>query len=415
MFSLFKVLCLVVLSVMAATAGVAYAAEYEYPSNRSASAILPAEILAGPHHRVRERVVTYGYMHQWTVESNFGTFEVTGDGALRKLINEINAIAALRKVKKSDAFLTSIKQSAKAPFVLAKKLITDPVDTISGIPKGVFSIFGNVAKGITMKHDPSEDSRIKQLLFVSSWKRDFASEHGVDVYSSNKLLQKELNSVGWAAAVAGLTISVVAAGSSATVVLVGKNMRFANQLNNVLKEEPPSRLRLINEEKLKQMGVSKDLTKTFLDHPHFTPRHDTVIVEALAGLSGARGRDAFIRSILSAEDEESANFFQGMAEIMRGYHDTTAPITDVTVLAGWTIAKSESGTALIPFPMDHGVWTRRAEQFVKYMAENYRPPGSMGKFEIWLTGTVSPRAKAELQSRGFKVVEDVDQRIVLMN
>jgi len=100
---------------------------------------------------------------------------------------------------------------------------------------------------------------------------------------------------------------------------------------------------------------------------------------------------------------------------MRGYHDTTAPITDVTVLAGWTIAKSANGTSLIPFPMDHGVWTRRAEQFVKYMAENYRPPGSMGKFEIWLTGTVSPRAKAELQSRGFKVVEDVDQRIVLMN
>ena len=173
--------------------------------------------------------------------------------------------------------------------------------------------------------------------------------------------------------------------------------------------------KLINEEKLKQMGVSKDLTKTFLDHPHFTPRHDTVIVEALAGLPGVRGRVAFIRSILSAEDEESANFFQGMAEIMRGYHDTVAPITDVTVLAGWSVAKSESGTALIPFPMDHGVWTRKAEQFVEYMAANYRPPGFPGRFEMWLTGTVSPTAKNELQNRGFKVVEDVDQRIVLNN
>jgi hypothetical protein len=406
---------LAVLLVPSVTAGAAYADDYEYPSNRSASVILSAKLIAGPHHLVRERVVTYGYMHRWTVESDFGTFEVAGDGALRKLINEINAIAALRKIKKSDAFLTSIKQSAKAPFELGKKLITDPIDTISGVPKGVFSIFGNVAKGVTMKHDPSEDAKIKQILFVSSWKRDFAFEHGVDVYSSNKLLQKELNSVGWAAAVAGLSVSVAAAASSATVVIVGKNLRFANQLNNVLKEEPPSRLRLINEEKLKKMGVSKNLIKTFLDHPHFTPRHDTVIVESLAGLSGARGRDTFIRSILSAEDEESANFFQGMAEILRGYHDTTAPITDVTVLAGWTIAKSVNGTALIPFPMDHGVWTSRAEQFVKYITKNYRPPGFTGKFEIWLTGTVSPKAKAGLQSGGLKVVEDVDQRIILMN
>ncbi len=116
---MFRVVCLVALAILPATAGVVYAADYEFPSNRSASAILPAEILAGPHHRVRERVVSYGYMHRWTVESDFGTFEVAGDGALRKLINEINAIAALRKVKKSDAFLTSVKQSAKAPFVLA--------------------------------------------------------------------------------------------------------------------------------------------------------------------------------------------------------------------------------------------------------------------------------------------------------
>ncbi len=163
------------------------------------------------------------------------------------------------------------------------------------------------------------------------------------------------------------------------------------------------------------MGVSKDLIKTFLDHPHFTPRHDTVIVEALVGLTRARGRDAFLRWILAAEDEESANFYQAMAEIMRGYSDTVAPITDVTVQAGWAVAKSATGTVLIPFPMDHGVWTRRAERFIDYMKTNYRSLAFKGQFELWLTGTVSPRAKDELRKRGFNVVENVGRRIVLMN
>ncbi len=70
------------------------AAQFEAPTNRKAAEILPAELLKGPNYQVRETVVSYGYMHHWTVDSDFGTFEATGDGALRSLIREIYAIAA---------------------------------------------------------------------------------------------------------------------------------------------------------------------------------------------------------------------------------------------------------------------------------------------------------------------------------
>ncbi len=43
------------------------------------------------HYQVQETVVSYGYMHHWTVGSDFGTFEAIGDGALRSLIREIHA------------------------------------------------------------------------------------------------------------------------------------------------------------------------------------------------------------------------------------------------------------------------------------------------------------------------------------
>ena len=86
---------------------------------------------------MRETVVSYGYMHHYTVDSQFGVFEVAGDGALRKLVNEIYAIASLKEFKNSEAFLESVKKAAKAPFMLGKNLITDPVDTVSGLPEGV--------------------------------------------------------------------------------------------------------------------------------------------------------------------------------------------------------------------------------------------------------------------------------------
>ena len=52
--------------------------------------------------------MSYGYMHHWTVDSDFGTFEATGDGALRALIREIYAIAALKEISQGEAFADSI-------------------------------------------------------------------------------------------------------------------------------------------------------------------------------------------------------------------------------------------------------------------------------------------------------------------
>src|SRR5207244_1318260 len=79
--------------------------------------------------------------------------------------------------------------------------------------------------------------------------------------------------------------------------------RTGQQLTEVLRAEPPSRLRIINEEQLQAMGVPAALIQKFLDHPAFTPRHDTVIVAALSQLDGVKGRDMFIELCLRAQAE----------------------------------------------------------------------------------------------------------------
>ena len=391
--------------------GLANAEEFEVPANRKASEILPAELIQGPHYRVQDTVVSYGYMHHWMVDTDFGAFQATGDGALRKLIREIYAIAALKKVSQSEAFTNSVAYAAKQPFQFAGKMITDPVDTISAVPSGVFQIFGNIYTGITEKHDPSEDSRLKQALFVSSWKRDFAAEHGVDVYSSNKVLQEQLNKLGWASAIGGLSLSAAMAPLSGAGALVFKNTRLANQVSEALKEEPPSRLRIINNDKLAAMGISKDLAQRFLDHPIFTPRHDTIIVAALADLKGARGRDVFLQAILSAQDKASADFFMNISQTLQGYNETVSPIEDISLVGGLTIARAKNGRALIPFPLDHGVWSERGSGVIRHMKQTYEANGFRGKYDFWVTGTVTPRARRELAALGIEVTENVDERV----
>ncbi len=201
-------------------------------------------------------------------------------------------------------------------------------------------------------------------------------------------------------------------------VLVFKSTRLSQQFNDFLKEKPPAKLRQMNEEKLSTMGIPKDLAEKYLDHVAFTPRHDTIIVESLAIMKGARGQDAFINLALTAEDEESANFFQAMAETMRGYHETVSPIKKITVSGGLVFARAANGSVLMPFPLDHGVWSTRAESVISNALTDYKKAYGSGQnetFNLWVTGTLTPLAKTQMGMRGITVTENVDTRIEFMD
>ena len=73
---------------------------------------------------------------------------------MRKLLNEIGAIAALREIKTSKAFGDAVVNTASGPFRFAKNLITNPVDTVTGIPKGAYKFMELVrdqAHGLTQE------------------------------------------------------------------------------------------------------------------------------------------------------------------------------------------------------------------------------------------------------------------------
>jgi hypothetical protein len=163
------------------------------------------------------------------------------------------------------------------------------------------------------------------------------------------------------------------------------------------------------------MGVDQSLIERFLNSTQLSPRHKTVIVASLERLSGARGRDAFINFALRADDEDSANFMQNMAEILAAYQQTVSPIQEISA-PGIILARAANGTVLIPFPLDYGVWTVRAERVVKNTLAGYKTPsGNPARFELWVTGTVSPLARHQLEAQGIKVVEHVDRRIGMMD
>jgi len=405
-----------ILFTLIISTGVAFgAANYEAPSDKRASEVLPSNLRSGPHFKVQDRVAADGYMLRFTVTSDYGTFPVTGEYGLRKLIKEIQAIAALKKTGKGEAFVEGVRGKAQETVEFGANLVADPGSTLASVPKGVAKLFDNLATGLQKPAEPRRDTVGQQLLNVSDAKRKIAYDLGVDVYSSNRVLQNELDGLSKAQALGSLGVSAAIPYGGGTVVGLSRTSQTAGEVNRQIRDESPSGLRNINERKLQSMGVDRSLTERFLNSTQLSPRHKTVIVASLEKLSGARGREAFINFALKADDEDSANFMQNMAEILAAYQQTVSSIQEITA-PGIVLARAANGTVMIPFPLDYGVWTVRAEKVVKTTLANYKTSGrTPAKFELWVTGAVSPLARTQLDAQGIKVVEHVDRRIGMMD
>jgi hypothetical protein len=389
------------------------AAEYETVRDRSAKAIMPASSLRGASYRVNDVVPTDGYTDRWSVNSDFGAFDVSGDAALRKLLIEIPAIVELQKTSKTKEFAKGVGGAAKAPLSFVKSLVTHPVDTVTGVPKGAYDLVENAAVSVSTTANPAEDSKLEQVLKMSSYKRDIAARLNVDPYSSNKVLQKNLNSIAWAATIGDWAFSaaMLPAGAAGSVV---SNVRLANSVKNVIAQETPQRLRIINDEKMTAMGIAEELRKRFLDQPHFTPRHATIIVANLEQLRDVPGRDGFLTVALNAEDEAQANFYTAMAQMLRGYHETVAPLSGLTSLNRIVVGQAKTGQAFLPLPVDQLLWLERVER-VSTQLKAYSGPGFNGKFDLWMTGVASPLARQELAARGFTVTEAVHTKVEVLD
>src|SRR6266536_5309521 len=306
----------------------------------NASEILRPEILAGPHHKMREPVPTYFGANQFTIDSEFGAFEADGNEMLVCRINEINAIAQLKDVSRTDQYKHALVAAAKSPIAAAKNIVTDPVNTVANVPKGIMKFMsraGESVKNIGKKSEPhaAEGSKMQQMIGFSDAKRKVAAKLGVDPYSTNSVLQRELEGIAWASFAGGLTFQV------ATMPIGGPALTVTgvtSTFDEMLKEKSPTDLKIVNRKILLGMGASAADTEAFLNNGAFSPSEQTAFVLNLKSLDGVANRAAFVRlAAKKSSDESDAIFCVQTAALMAQIHKNDKPLARITMLGDFPI------------------------------------------------------------------------------
>ena len=264
---------LVAAGLLAATA--LAATDYEVPPTRRASEVLPAELASGPHHRVAEAVSSDGFWDDYRIESDFGAFTAHGSFLLRLRLRELEAIARLREMRGHEVAANAAVDSLVDTGELLVTVIKNPDESVVGVGGGVKRLFGRTKRNFkrtkeTMKHDDAgsdedastvdkiEDTALgvgKEFVGVSVAKRRWAQRLGVDPYSRNAVLQKELDRVAKYDAAGRLSKKLLLRTSTILSVAVS--------VSGLVWEKDPDELITLNETRLKQMGVSDEAARAF--------------------------------------------------------------------------------------------------------------------------------------------------------
>ena len=386
---------------------------YEAPATLSASQVLPPDLLSGPNHRVEEKIANDGYLNTYRVGSKFGTFTAVSTAMLRKRIGEINAMVRMEQIKNTKEFTTSLKEAGMDTLVGFKNLVTSPVQTVSGAASGLGTALRRASDAMTgPKRSESEDSRVKDFIGFSKTKREYAFQLEVDAYSDNEKLQEQLNEISWAGYAGGITwtaaMSAVPGGAGVAITVSGSH----KLLNDVLRTTPPVELRRNNAEKLAAMDVHPEISDTFLNNSIFSPRHQTLLVNALDEMKGITNRAAFIRFAAATRDAHLAFIRQRQAEMYAGYHRTVTPLESFLSLDGLPAARTTKGALVFNAPLDHLVWTEPMGRFIVAVNNLVQETSGIKEKHLWVAGTVSPRARKELEKLGWRVQERSEAQLL---
>ncbi|MES2708426.1 MAG: hypothetical protein V4726_17670 [Verrucomicrobiota bacterium] len=381
----------------------------EVPAVLSASQFLAPGLAASPVHRVRELVPTDGYLAHYTVDSDFGTFEVTGTTQLRTCIQEINAIAKLSSISRSDVFADGLRRSLEQPIDAAKNVVTHPVDTVKALPSTVGHFFKKVGNSVSgaasniRERASGEGSgggaaqglarAGKGIIGYDNAKLDCAKQLGVDPYSDNPRLQEDMDKISWVFWSGGLPLRVGAMATGAGMAISAT--RFAGLPDDIY-SVTPGELALRDNTAMGALLVPEAERRAFSTNPALTLSLRHSILTSLAFLEGAQGRARVIGLAGECADRGQARFLEETLRLMARRQAHGAPkVKEIKLMGRIPAAVDSSGALVLALPVDYVSWTPEVAAFVSRDDLNGLKP------EVLHTGSFSPLAAKELARAGW--------------
>jgi hypothetical protein len=407
------ILMAAITSLAGVTAGGATGADFEVPADEAPDASLAPAQVSGKNFNIRNPVHSDGLMHRYVVESHFGEFEAYGRDELGVRLREIAALSQIAEISDSEAALKAVTRGINEDAKAVVSVATNPVGTVLGIPRGIGHLLGGYrarAGEITSKNHktkstdaegadepaanhPKESaaSYVDRYMGLSEAERRWYAKLDIDPYTRNEVLRRAVQRLAKVDSKVTFGMKFVPG-----VPYAGE----AKRALDAIYKEAPAALREKRHKDLASFGLTPAEVERFENTMLLDPTRQTALVDAMKTLEGVSGREELLRTAMSVTSEwEVEVFLRSAGQLLRMH--ARRPIT--RILAGLRLPCAQFADRRVAVfgAFDAVQWTAEVAGYEGAIIGAL--PADIPAREVWLSGAISPRARAALEQRGWEV------------
>jgi hypothetical protein len=374
----------------------------EAPKPKAAQIFL-GTAATGSNYNVKPVVRSDGVMRIFDVDTSYGKFAFDGVEFAKLRLHELDAVAALEKMSKSDAFGNAFGRAALGPIKFGADLITKPADTVERSLSGIGNMLDRVGAGLA-NNRADRDPILESLLGVSDTQRQLAVELDVDPYTDFPPLAQRLKEMAGAMAGGGLPVRAGLALVPGGVGIAVSSVATVSSAKDTLRDKTAAQVIAEVRATLLSLGVPAETVNLLVENRNFTPADLLIMARALKQL-GAENTVAFVEHAAGAGSRNLAFYHRRRAQTLAARSSELGGIASFVTVAGQPINVARSGNIVAVFTFDDIAWTElQSRTFTAATAEIRRlKPGTIPVLAS--TGTVSPMAAAEIRKLGWKIVQ----------
>jgi hypothetical protein len=308
-----------------------------------------------------------GLMHLFVTDSRFGKFAAYGRAALELRVREIHALTELAKTSNVAIVADGVEHGMESEVKTAVAVITDPVGTVAGIPQGIAHLFhGYTAQGQEILADAGRVGNSS----AGAARTEAAGSFGVKFASLPTIPGIELT------------------------------QRAVDAIYN----EDPAAVRARARKTLAGYGLGSGQIESWLNAPLLNPARQVVLLTIAGELDGVAGRAELFRHSLGLTSNAEVQVYLLSAGLLVQAH-RSHPLVSIAPEVRLPSGQRADGRVVVCGWFEAVYWTEEVAKGEEQLRASLPAESRTAGRELWLAGTLSDRARSELQARDWVLHE----------
>lgn len=378
------------------------------PEVRAVSEILPAGYHRSNYYRIND-VTVNNNNYLFTVESDYGNFRIESVGLTLKYLRETETVGqVLNQIPATvSEDQVDLKSQLRIRAESAIDILASPLGTAGNLAGQLARNLGDTLAGDSpyVIYDSSYEAGDKHDPNLAIHKRNISSQLGLDVYSSNGIVQHMLMQLARNRSAGNISSGAVLINVNDDYKHKIANGKLQREIDSVIRGRTVQELYEYNRDLLGRIGIPEDIADSFLNHPAYSPSVQTTIIKHMDYLYGVDNYRDYLSLSLLATDEVTACAFARILEMMAWYSDNIDAIAAIR-LTGKTVSGITVGDEQIVFYPDDLFYLDEDKEVLLDTLEMRAKVNGYNKVRLVSYGTLSRLAKAGLLERDMDYMEE---------